>query len=497
MKFIQMMDQPVEPGGLVEWSPYTDGGFAQWTADSRPTSHNHEQHLRAAFDYRLRTKREGGRESWLGLAIEFDEPLSIPAIRTTLSRWIDRHEVLRSHVVIWADRLARLTTPPGSVKLKMGRVGWYAEPGPLLDQLGGSFDRATAPLQWPAYIFATVAREDSFTLLFAGDHSLVDGYSLIMGQHELVALYSASRRKVEPDLPPVGSYVDFSAYQRREADAAGSEHEAVAVWADFLRDTGGKLPRFELADDNNTANPEAPLPDTGTDLIPQGSITADLLDDEQTNRFTAVCSAAGGSLLSGVMAALAVVYTQLGGGPVLRCVMPRHTRTDQQWFGALGWFVATVPFRLDTSDASEFGQIIGRAADEMRRVRKAGNLPYLRVGEILGHTGDTDIPDPKFVISFIDLRFAPGHAEADSGTARVLRSHNYSNDEVYIWVHRTASGIRISSRFPAQGRTHRQVGRYLGAFGDFLKEIGDRSTYGPQPDSPAPEITAPKNVTGE
>ena len=513
MKFIQMMDQPVEPGGLVEWSPYTEGGMAHWTADSRPTSHNHELHLRGAFEHRLRTHREGGRESWLGLAIEFDEPLSIPAIRGALTMWIDRHEVLRSHVVIWSDHLARLTTGPGTVKLKMGRVGWYSEAAPLLEQLAGTFDRATAPLQWPAYIFATVARERSFTLLFAADHSLVDGYSLIMAQHELIALYSAARRRTDHALPAVGSYVDFSAYQRREADAAGSDHEAVAVWADFLRDTGGKLPSFELADDPEYSegsqysdgsadtggiDPAHPL----SDLVPQGSLTGALLDDEQTNRFTAVCSAAGGSLMSGVLAALAAVYAELGGGPVLRCVIPRHTRGDQQWFGALGWFVATVPFRLDTSGVSDFGQLIGRAAEEMRRVRKAAGLPFLRVGEILmevknddaqrsslpyesqlSQAARADFPEPKFVVSFIDLRFAPGHAEADAGRARVLRSHNYSSDEVYIWINRTASGLRISARFPSQGRTHNQVGRYLSRFGDFLKQIGDQSTFGSLPAS--------------
>lgn len=478
MKFIQMMDQPVEPGGLVEWSPYTVGGFAHWTADSRPTSHNHEQHLRSAFDYRLRTRREGGRESWLGLAIEFDEPLSIPAIRSALSMWINRHEVLRSHVVIWADRLARMTTPPDSVKLKMGRVGWYAETGPLLDQLAGSFDRATAPLQWPAYIFATVARDDSFTLLFAADHSLVDGYSLIMAQHELVSLYAANRRKIPADLPAVGSYVDFSAYQRREADSAGTDHEAIAVWSEFLRETGGTLPGFDLGDGPEPEHAHTPAARPETELTPQGSITAELLDDDQTNRFTAVCSAAGGSLFAGVMAAMATVYTELGGGPVLRCVIPRHTRGDQQWFGALGWFVATVPFRLDSSEITDFGQLISRATEELRRVRKASSLPFLRVGEVLGEHGDFDFPEPKFVVSFIDLRFAPGNAEADAGRARVLRSHNYSSDEVYIWVNRTASGLRISARFPSHGRTHNQVGRFLGAFGDLIKSIGDQSTYG-------------------
>ena len=103
MKFIQILEEPIEPGGLVEWVPSVPGGLGGWLDDTRLTSHNHEQHLRDAFDYRVRTRKEGGRESWLGLSINFDEPLSIPAIRAALSQWIDRHEVLRSHVIIKAD----------------------------------------------------------------------------------------------------------------------------------------------------------------------------------------------------------------------------------------------------------------------------------------------------------------------------------------------------------------------------------------------------------
>ncbi len=92
--------------------PYVSGGLGAWRPDPpRLTSHNHEQHLRAAFDYRVRTQREGGREAWLGLSIELDEPLSIPAIRSVLTQWIDRHEVLRSHVVITGGR-ACSDSPP-------------------------------------------------------------------------------------------------------------------------------------------------------------------------------------------------------------------------------------------------------------------------------------------------------------------------------------------------------------------------------------------------
>jgi hypothetical protein len=485
MKFIQMMDQPVAPGGLVEWSPSTVGGFAHWENDTRSTSHNHEVHLRAALEHRWRTGREGGRESWLGLAIEFDEPMSVPAIRAALTRWVDRHEVLRSHVVVKHAGLQRLTTPPGSVRLKMGRVGWYAESGPLLDQLAGSFDRATAPLQWPAYLFATVARERTFTLLFAGDHSLLDGYSLILAQYELTELYHAARERREPQLPPVGSYVDFSAQERSSADAADVDHPAVRVWADYLDANDRRMPRFDLADpvapggdtpggntlDGDTLDGDTPDGEPGP---PQSSVTLELLDDDAANRFTAVCVAAGGSLFAGIVAALAVAYRECGGGDVFRCITPRHTRTEGRWLGALGWFVSVTPVAVDSTGTGSFTALVQRATRALRTTRVAADVPLLRVTEILGYGGA-----PSFVVSFIDTRHAPDAAAADAGGARVLRSHNYSPDEVYIWVNRTPSGVRISARFPATGPMHAEVSAFLVRFSEIVRAVGDRSTFGP------------------
>ncbi|GAA2068907.1 condensation domain-containing protein [Williamsia deligens] len=485
MKFIQMMDQPVEPGGLVEWSPSTVGGFAHWENDPRSTSHNHELHLRSSLEHRWRTKREGGRESWLGLAIEFDEPMSVPAIRSALTRWIDRHEVLRSHVVVKHSGLQRLTTPPGSVRLKMGRVGWYAESGPLLDQLAGSFDRATAPLQWPAYLFATVARERTFTLLFAGDHSLLDGYSLILAQHELSELYHAARERREPQLPEVGSYVDFSAHERRVADDADVDHPAVTAWAEFLDAHDRTMPRFDLVapasetGDVTTAEAAGAAPSAETDGTdqgpPQSSVTLELLDDDAANRFTAVCAATGGSLFAGILAALAVSYRECGGGDVFCCITPRHTRTEGRWLGALGWFVSTTPVAIDSAGTRSFASVVQRATAALRRTRVAADVPFLRVTELLGY-GDA----PTFVVSFIDTRHAPDAAAADAGGARVLRSHNYSPDEVYIWVNRTPSGVRISARFPARGPMHSAVSGFLVRFSDVVRAVGDRSTFAAQ-----------------
>ncbi|MFW0795994.1 condensation domain-containing protein [Gordonia sp. CPCC 205515] len=501
MKFIQIRDEPIEPGGLVEWMPYVPGGLGSWDADSRLTSYNHEQHLRSAFEYRLATRREGGRESWLGVSIEFDEPLSIPAIRTTLMQWIDRHEVLRSHVVIKGDGLHRLSTEPGTVKLKMGRIGWYTSPGPLVDQIAGAFDRATAPLHWPAYMFATVGREDSFTLLFAADHSLLDGYSLIMAQYELLVSYRAVRNHTEAELPPVGSYVDFGAAERRQTDQTGADHPAVASWASFLAAGHGGMPGFEIGRREAETPPEAleaPAPDpSDASAVAQDSLYGLLLDDEATNRFTAVCSAAGGTLTAGVLAAFAMIYHAQSGDSEFRCVLPRHTRDDARWLTALGWFVAVAPFCIDMSDSPTFDQAVARATAELKRSRQGSSLPFLRVAELL-HTR----AEPRFVISFIDTRYAPGAAEADAGRAKVLRSHSYAPHEVYFWINRTPGGMRLSARFPPEpsgppllpatgepgvnnptvdapiGEETGPVHAFLRDFTQLIRKVGDTSTFG-------------------
>lgn len=485
MKFLQILEEPIEPGGLVEWTPSVPGGLGMWDRDPRLTSHNHEQHLRSAFEYRLRTRREGGRESWLGLMIHFDEPLSIPALRAALRQWIDRHEVLRSHVVIKHNGLARLTTAPGTVELTIGRIGWYTESGPLVEQIAGSFDRATAPLHWPAYMFATVGRESSFTLLFAADHSLVDGYSLIMAQHELAAMYRAARDHTELAPPEVGSYVDFSAAERRQADQAGADHPAVATWTSFLHAGNGDMPRAfgPSADDehNQDAPPRSPAA--------QRCLSGEIADDATANRFTAVCSEAGGSLPAGVLATFAMVHHQLTGDPEFRCVLPRHTRDEARWLTTLGWFVAVAPFCLQMADSPTFDQTVTRATVELKRARQGASLPFLRVADLMGYRGA-----PRFVISFIDTRYAPGAAEADAGRAIVLRSHSYSPDEVLIWINRTPSGLRFSARFPAEDTPAlaesttpdatvdpvRRCGRVealLSTFADLVHALADDSTF--------------------
>ena len=99
MKFIQILEEPIEPGGLVEWVPSVPGGLGGWLDDTRLTSHNHEQHLRDAFDVLY---AEGGEGQPKMLSVGLHCRLAgRPARARSLERFLDH---VQSHERVWITR---------------------------------------------------------------------------------------------------------------------------------------------------------------------------------------------------------------------------------------------------------------------------------------------------------------------------------------------------------------------------------------------------------
>ena len=84
----------------------------------------------------------------------------------------------------------------------------------------------------------------------------------------------------------------------------------------------------------------------------------------------------------------------------------------------------------------------------------------------------------------------------------MIRSHSYARNEVFIWINRTPSGMRFSARFPRESHVGEVVGptliadpeartapgviareegpvhAYLHDFAEFVRSVGDASTFG-------------------
>ena len=464
MEFTELADYAVPAGTLTEWIPSVGPQArtpeaAGWHPDTRPTSYVHEAHLRSSLSSPRR-----GRESWLGAAFEIAGPLDKPAFRQAVLQWIDRHEAMRSSASIdeTTGEMSRVTAAAGAIDIWQVEQERCSQSSEVFEHLQYLFDEFTSPLIWPAYAFVTLEPLDDskpVTVFFAADHSIIDGLSTVLVAHEIAALYGEELGGPPAALFEAGSYLDFGSSERERHAELEHSHDAVRMWRDFLVDGEGELPAFPL--DIGDPSPED---------VPQGGLSAWVLDPEQADSFSMACRKTGHSLFAGLLAVLAVTGAELGAGTRFRTVTPVHTRDEPQWASALGWFVGLCPISFDISGADSFDSVIAAASAEVKATKPIARVPLDRVFTTLGYSAR-----PRFVVSFMDVRFAPAAEHWPDWNARAMRSKQYEHD-VYVWINRTPQGINIAARYPNTELATARVHEYIGALRRLLTEVADTGT---------------------
>lgn len=471
MEFTELADYAIPSGSLVEWLPCATGA---WTPDPRPASYIHEAHLQ-------RSAATGtGEQSWLGTAFEIAGPLDINAFRIALQQWIDRHEVLRSHTALDAvtGEITRHTVPVGGIDVGVLDHGYRSPSQVNFEHLHRLFDDFASPHSWPSYVFATLTPRNSdgpFTVFFAADHSIIDGFSIVLIAHEIASLYRETLTGSPANLFPVGSYVDFGAQERELMADEAAENTAIAVWRGALID--GRLPQF-------------PLPIGDRRAESQNGLSTWLLDTDQSLAFSARCTESGVGYFAGLLSRLAAVGHAVSGADRFQVVTPIHTRTSQEWAGALGWFVGLCPLDFPIDSDVSFDALAQRAAASMSVRKPAAAVPFDRIGEKLG----TPIR-PRFVVSYMDVRFVPEAGHWPEWNARALRSKAYTHD-VYIWINRTPQGLNLAVRYPNNDTANASVHTYVGAFRRALEEtITYTGAKSVTPDNPSYSPVALQTVS--
>ncbi|MCZ4275759.1 condensation domain-containing protein [Rhodococcoides yunnanense] len=467
MEFTELADYAIPAGTLTEWIPSVGPhaatpALAGWQPDDRPTSYVHEAHLRHSHASPRR-----GSESWLGAAFEIDGPLDKPAFRRAVLAWIDRHESMRSHASIDepSGQLSRVTAAKGAIDIWQVEQEPCAQSDEVFDHLQYLFDEYTSPLAWPAYAFVTLepleptrpsGEHNRITVFFAADHSIIDGFSTALVAHEISVLYAEAKDGRPADLFEAGSYLDFGVSERRIHAELEHTHDAVVAWKEFLDDGDGEFPAFPL----DIGQPNSPT-------TPQGGLSAWILDAERADALSVACRKTGNSLFAGLLAALAVAGAELSGTTEFRTISPVHTRDQPQWVSSLGWFVGLCPLAFDLADADSFASIVAKASDQVNRTKPLARVPLDRVFKALGTSAT-----PRFVVSFMDVRFAPMADHWHEWNARALRSKHYDHD-VYLWINRTPRGLNIAARYPNTETATANVHQYVGALRRILDEVVD------------------------
>ncbi|MBY6365867.1 condensation domain-containing protein [Rhodococcoides corynebacterioides] len=467
MEFTELVDYPVSAGTITEWIPSVGPHAstpenAGWRRDDRPTSFVHEAHLRRTLAH-----PSAGRESWLGTAFDIAGPLDVDAFRAAVLAWIDRHEPMRTNATVDPETgaLSRVTAPVGATDIWVIRQDECARGDEVYAHLQHLFDEYTSPLAWPSYAFATVepsdpALADRFTVFFAADHSIIDGLSIVLIAHELTRLYTEQISGVPAGLFPTSSYLDFGVAERERCTDVDATATAAAEWSDFLAEEDGLFPAFPL-----------PIGEKPSQRVVQSGLSAWIMDADEAEAFTVACRRAGPGFLAGLTAALAAAAHTTAGADRFRTVTPMHTRHDPSWAASLGWFVGLGPVDVEVAAGDSFADLVRRAGTDLSRTRTVSRVPMDVVGRAAGI--DTE---PRFVVSFMDVRFAPDAETWPDVRARALRSRKYDHD-VYLWFHRTPQGVNVSARFPGTDRATAAVHDYLAAVRAALARVVRDGTF--------------------
>jgi amino acid adenylation domain-containing protein len=289
----------------------------------------------------------------MNLSLRVDGELDADALHRALTDLLNRHPVLRGHVVP-GDRPA--LADPGPVAPALPVVDFSSSPhtalgmarARLAQEVARPFDLARGPL-----LRAVLLRlsPTGHVLVLVVHHLVCDGLSLRSLYQDLGALYRAHAERVPPALPAAMSW-----FERDTGEQPGHE-EALRYWEDLLR---GAPEVLDLPADR-------PRPEGGGSA---GSAVRQPIPPELWQRVLAACARWRVTPYMVVLGAFSVLLARLTGQRDLVIGSPSSGRASMADIETVGMFVTTVPLRLRVEPADTvvtlLDRVRGLVLDSMR-----------------------------------------------------------------------------------------------------------------------------------
>ncbi|WP_027661233.1 amino acid adenylation domain-containing protein [Salinispora fenicalii] len=313
------------------------------------------------------------------LALRLIGPLDRGALRRTLNRVVDRHEMLRTRIHPGPDGMpVQVADPAGGGAALTERD---AAPGTDLAQLllaeaALGFTLATEhPLR--AVLWRLDEREH--VLLLTAHHVAVDAWSMDLIQRDLTELYAADTGHREPELDePALAQADYAVWQRQSA-----QRGRYAAELDFWRTELTGAVATEVAGDL----PRPATPGGG------GGAVEFALAPRQIQGIRELARRCGTTVSTVVLSALQTLLYRITGGADVVIGSTVSGRGNPRLDNLVGCLVNTVVLRGDLSGAPTFHELLrrthARTADALAHQelpfehlvadRGAGNGPLFRI----------------------------------------------------------------------------------------------------------------------
>ncbi|HET7460299.1 MAG TPA: amino acid adenylation domain-containing protein, partial [Longimicrobium sp.] len=294
------------------------------------------------------------------------------ALKRALDAIVARHEVLRTVFAEVGGVPEQRIAPAEASRFHLvehdlgGVADARAELGRLMAQaVHAPFDLERGPLI--RGLLCRLAADDHL-LLLTMHHIVGDAWSSRVLTRELDALYGAFRRGEPDPLPalPV-QYADYAVWQRRWVEGAVLREQA-EYWTRTLADAPELL---ELPTDH-------PRP---ARMDHAGEILGVELDEALTAGLKALSRRHGATLFMSVLAGWAVLLGRLSGQDDVVVGTPSANRGRREIEGLIGFFVNTLPLRVDLSGTPTVAGALARVKQRALEAQHHQDIPFEQVVE--------------------------------------------------------------------------------------------------------------------
>lgn len=407
--------------------------------------------LPVSFDQERHVGQGDRPASWMAVAVRLPVGTDVDTLDRAWALVCERHGTLRTV-------FSRSGT--GEVVLRrveLSSAGWVEHPvdgRPTRDVLREVLDQTCRPFAAPSHRLVVVepdadADDPRPALVLASDHAHVDMWSLVVLVRDLVTLAGAGAGGAGPDpLPEVPAFVEHTAALLARPSPPGRVRRR---WADVLEAEGGVMPLFPLS--------------LGDVSVPRREVVVvrDVLDADGTARLAAVAEAAGVRMVALATSVLTRVTRELSGAP-LRAVFPVHSRFEDRWHDAVGWFITNAVLESFDPDPRA-------CRDAVREALELGSWP---LGAVLAPWGGMPQAPGMFAVSWLDTRRLP--VRIAPATELQYVSASIRTDGVMIWFVVNDDGLHLRCRYPDTPKARANVGKWTEAVAEGLADLARTPT---------------------
>jgi amino acid adenylation domain-containing protein len=330
-------------------------------------------------------------------------PLDCAALRRAFATIVRRHDVLRSTIVVGDAQPAYAVDERWTFELPVVEAPADARAAIVARESARPFDlRTDVPLR--VLLLRTAA--DEHVLLVTLHHIAADGWSIAVLKRELGELYAAYRSGGGTPLAETAcTYADFAQHQRE--DYAGHAFaERIGFWHTLLSEPP---PALDFGPPAGSAPPGA------------GALRSRVLSGAQRAALERVCHVHGTTLFATLLAAFALLLQRYTGQRDLIIGSAFANRTRPEFEELIGFFVNTLPLRLDLAGDPPLGAWLAQTGrltidafdhqdvpfDELvaaaRPARTATQVPLVNVMFVLNNVPDDALALEALEVTQLDL----------------------------------------------------------------------------------------------